>query len=158
MPGFALGPYLAPYSSTLRPLAYYSTWTLVYLSYALQPALITLLQLLVLLLTWFLPPLEHWTERSRARMRASEWADERWAWEHSGGRRPVREYPQWAMKAARAVDVRWAFVAAWEWVVEKLRALSATMGWGKPGTAGPGKKKDAGATSSLALSSLRFSW
>ncbi|GAA5845041.1 hypothetical protein JCM9279_005413 [Rhodotorula babjevae] len=146
MPGFALGPYLSPYQSTLRPLAYYATWAAYYGSYAIQPGLVTLLQALVLFLTWFLPALERATERARVRMRGSEWASERWAWEHAGGRKPVTEYPEWAKKAGRAVDVRWAFAAAWEWVVKQLRALSDKMGWGKKvAGAMPGKKKDAAA-------------
>ncbi|GJN89467.1 hypothetical protein Rhopal_002453-T1 [Rhodotorula paludigena] len=126
MPSFAIAPYLAPYAPTLRPLAYYLTWAAYYCSYAFSPGLVTLLQLVALVLTHGLPPLERWTERARARMRDSEWAEERWAWP---GGRPPTEYPPWLVAALRACDVRWVFADAWKWVVEKLRALSASMGW-----------------------------
>lgn len=153
MPAFALGPYLSPYQSTLRPLAYYATWAAHWASYAVQPGLVTLLQALVLVLTWFLPAVERATERARVRMRGSEWASERWAWEHAGGRKPETKWPDWAKKAGRAVDVRWAFAAAWAWVVAQLRALSDQMGWGKKvAAATQGKKKDAGALAALPFS------
>ncbi|GAA6057836.1 hypothetical protein JCM3770_000603 [Rhodotorula araucariae] len=110
MPSFAIGPYLAPYASTLRPCAYYATWAAVYASYLVQPGLITLLQLVVLVLAWLLPPLERWTERARMRMRRSDWATERWAWAHAGGRKPPTKYPKWVKRVANAVDYKSAWL------------------------------------------------
>lgn len=125
---FALAPYLEPYGAYLRPAGYYATWSAFYLSYVISPGLVTLLQALILLLSWVLPTIETGVERARWNLLASRSAREDWAWP---GRVPGQktEWPAWAQTAFAYVDVRWVFVVGWLACVAKLRAFSRRMGW-----------------------------
>lgn len=123
MPSFAVSPYLAPYAPYLRPPTYYAIWTLYYLSFLLSPLLITILQMLTLLL----PLIERAVESSRRRIEVSEWGREEWAFLE--GRGGGGEESEWVKKVKGWVDVRPALNSGWEAVVEKLRGLSASMGW-----------------------------
>lgn len=124
----ALAPYLEPYGSHLRPLGYYATWTIYFLSFAVSPGLVTLLQALCLVLTWILPSVELNVERGRRRILASRWIQPEWAWPDAPPAHR-REWPQWVQNAASYVDVRPTLAVGWNKCAEKLRALSRRMGW-----------------------------
>uniref|UniRef100_A0A0K3CIZ6 FGENESH: predicted gene_5.572 protein n=1 Tax=Rhodotorula toruloides TaxID=5286 RepID=A0A0K3CIZ6_RHOTO len=111
---------LRPY---LRPPTYYALWTFYYLSFLLSPILITILQMLTLLL----PLIERGVEAYRRRLEVSEWGREEWAF--PGGRGGGGEQSEWVKKVKGYMDVRPAMEDAWAKVVEKLRGLSASMGW-----------------------------
>lgn len=124
----ALARYLEPYNAYLRPLGYYATWTFYFLSFAVSPGLVTLLQALCLVLTWILPSVELNVERGRRRILASRWIQPEWAWPDAV---PFhrREWPQWARNAASYFDVRPTLAVAWNACAARLRALSRRMGW-----------------------------
>lgn len=124
----ALAPYLEPYGAYLRPLGYYATWTVYFLSFAVSPGLVTLLQALCLVLTWILPSVELNTERARRRILASRWIQPEWAWP-DGVPSHRRDWPQWVLNAAGCVDVRPTLAVGWNKCAETLRALSRRMGW-----------------------------
>lgn len=75
----ALARYLEPYNAYLRPLGYYATWTVYFLSFAVSPGLVTVLQALCLVLSWILPSVELNVERGRRQILASRWIRPEWA-------------------------------------------------------------------------------
>ncbi|GAA5920038.1 hypothetical protein JCM1841_000393 [Sporobolomyces salmonicolor] len=137
----AIHPYVSPYAPYLRTPTYYLTWLAYYLSYAISPGLVTLLQLAILALEGFLPRFELWIERQRENLRRSQYADERWR--RQG--RPTAELaevvgwrtPEWMKSVGRAADVRWAWGWAWERAVGGLRRVGESAGW-KPVQGGGG--------------------
>ncbi|BGO91007.1 hypothetical protein NBRC10512_005915 [Rhodotorula toruloides] len=146
MPSFAVSPYLAPYAPYLRPPTYYALWTFYYLSFLLSPILITILQMLTLLL----PLIERAVEAYRRKVEVSEWGREEWAFpEGRGG----GEESEWVKMVKGYVDVRPAMEDAWAKVVEKLRGLSASMGWDTKVQAG-GAGDDGAATQPVASLSI----
>jgi hypothetical protein len=128
MPPLAVNDYLTSNPSLRSPL-YYATWGLFYLSYALSPGLITVLQVLVLALTVGLPPLERATARVRIRLAGSEWASERFRDEFTGPRPPA-EWPGWMAATGKALDVRWMGSGAWAGVSGAIKWLGSLVGMG----------------------------
>lgn len=143
MPSFAVSPYLAPYAPYLRPPTYYALWTFYYLSFLLSPILITILQMLTLLL----PLIERAVEAYRRKVEVSEWGREEWAFPE--GRGGGGEESEWVRMVKGYVDVRPAMEDAWAKVVEKLRGLSASMGWDTKVQAGGAGDDGAGASAPL---------
>ncbi|KWU43293.1 hypothetical protein RHOSPDRAFT_35168 [Rhodotorula sp. JG-1b] len=124
----ALARYLEPYGAYLRPLGYYATWTIYFLSFAVSPGLVTVLQALCLVLSWILPSVELNVERGRRQILASRWIRPEWAWS-DGVPAHQREWPLWAQNAASHVDVRPTLAVGWNACAAKLRALGRRMGW-----------------------------
>lgn len=124
----ALARYLEPYNAYLRPLGYYATWTVYFLSFAVSPGLVTVLQALCLVLSWILPSVELNVERGRRQILASRWIRPEWAWS-DGVPAHRREWPSWAQNAASYVDVRPTLAVGWNACAAKLRALSRRLGW-----------------------------
>ncbi|GAA5954898.1 hypothetical protein JCM21900_004980 [Sporobolomyces salmonicolor] len=63
----AIHPYVSAYAPYLRTPTYYLTWLAYYLSYAISPGLVTLLQLAILALEGFLPRFDpHFVSRQEA--------------------------------------------------------------------------------------------
>ncbi|BGP24086.1 hypothetical protein Rt10032_c05g2213 [Rhodotorula toruloides] len=102
---------------------YYAIWTLYYLSFLLSPILITILQMLTLLL----PLIERAVDAARRKIEMSEWGREEWAFPE--GRGGGGEESEWVKKVKGYVDVRPVIEDAWTKVAEKLRGLSASIGW-----------------------------
>ncbi|GAA6018487.1 hypothetical protein JCM10207_000909 [Rhodosporidiobolus poonsookiae] len=145
----ALTAYLTS-SPSLRAPLYYSTWGLYYASYAVSPGLVTLLQVLILALTWGLPRLEVATARGRVRLASSEWATTQFRDEFVDPNAPPAEWPGWLKTTGNALDVRWVGSSAWEGVSGFFKSVGGWFG----GWFGGGKAA-APATTDVALSAFR---
>ncbi|BGP14862.1 hypothetical protein JCM10213_003782 [Rhodosporidiobolus nylandii] len=132
----AITTYLVDTPSLRSPL-YYCTWGLYYASYALSPGLITVLQLLVLALTWGLPRLEVATANFRVRVAHSVWATERFRDEFVDPTLPPAEWPGWLKATGSALDVRWVGSSAWAGLSGLLKTLGGYVGLGGGGSAVP---------------------
>ncbi|GAA5981943.1 hypothetical protein JCM11641_006806 [Rhodosporidiobolus odoratus] len=125
----AITNYLVNTPSLRSPL-YYLTWGLYYASYALSPGLITVLQLVVLALTWGLPRLELATESFRIRVQRSSWATEGFRDEFVDPSAPPAEWPSWLKTTGNALDVRWMGSSAWARVSGAVKGMGGWVGLG----------------------------
>ncbi|GAA6031014.1 hypothetical protein JCM8097_003961 [Rhodosporidiobolus ruineniae] len=123
----AITTYLIDTPSLRSPL-YYATWGLYYLSYALSPGLVTVLQVLVMALTAGLPHRERATERWRVRVAHHEWATTRLRDEFVDPRAPPAEWPGWLKATGNALDVRWVGSSVWGGVSGAVKWIGSWFG------------------------------
>ncbi|GAA5861923.1 hypothetical protein JCM8547_008597 [Rhodosporidiobolus lusitaniae] len=122
---------------SLRPVIYYATWGLYWLSYALSPGLVTVLQVLVMVLTGGLPWLERATARWRTRVASHEWASVRFRDEFVDPRAPPAEWPGWLKSTGSALDMRWVGSSVWESVSRFFKGIGGWFGGSGDATAAP---------------------
>ncbi|GAA5906800.1 hypothetical protein JCM6882_006833 [Rhodosporidiobolus microsporus] len=124
-------------SPSMRSPVYYGTWALYYLSYALSPGLVTVLQVLTLVLTWGLPWLEAATHRFRLRVATSAWATTAFRDEFVDPTVPPAEWPGWLQATGSALDVRWMGSSVWAGISGAVKWMGSWVGLGGGAVAHP---------------------